>query len=79
MATARNEILREVSGRIAEAEMRSSTLATEAAALARAGGDAAEVLESLYRDLDDLEQLRRHHAALELQRPRFEHSGRDRR
>jgi hypothetical protein len=66
----RDEILREIDHRIVEAEVRSSTLAAEVAALSRADGDPTEMVERLWRTMDDLAELRRQRSAYEvIERP----------
>ena len=51
----RGEILREIDHRIVEAEVRSSTLAAEIAALLGASDDPTEMVEWLWRTMDGIE------------------------
>jgi hypothetical protein len=62
----RDEILREIDHRIVEAEVRSSTLALEVAALSRADGDPTAMVERLWRAMDGLAELRRQRSAFEV-------------
>jgi hypothetical protein len=62
----RDEILREIDHRVVEAEVRSTTLAAEVAALSRADGDSTEMVERLWRAMDGLAELRRQRSAFEV-------------